>query len=67
MSELYAPHEGGKTCPVCKIDAPSHSNDLIYTDPRNQETFYFDSEECYKQFTENPEQFSEAKQEDVEE
>lgn len=58
MSELYAPHEGVKTCPVCKMDVVDLQNAQKYIDPKNQEIFFFDTGDCYKQFIENPEQFS---------
>lgn len=63
MEELYTEHEGDEVCPVCKMNVPSPENALKFTDPNNQEIFYFDSEDCYKQFIENPEQFGEVEEE----
>lgn len=67
MEELYTEHEGIETCPVCKMDVPNLSNAIKFIDPNNQEAFFFDTDVCYKQFMENPEQFATVKEEESEE
>lgn len=65
MEELYTEPTGMEICPVCGMNVPELAKAIIYEDPESQEGFFFDSEDCYKQFIENPEKFS-VVEEDVE-
>lgn len=64
MEELYTEHEGVETCPVCGMTVTDFPNAIKFIDPNNNEEFFFDTSECYKQFMENPEQFARIKDEE---
>lgn len=57
MEEVYTTHEGTQMCPVCGAEVVDLEHAIKYLDPKNMEAFFFDLEDCYKQFIENPEQF----------
>ncbi len=60
MEELYTPHEGMEVCVICGNDVENPAEALKFVDPNNQEEFFFDKPECHKEFTENPELYTEV-------
>ena len=65
MKEFYTEHKEIKTCPVCNMQVSNVEHAIKFVDPKNSEEFFFDTNECYKQFLENPEQIQRVDEEEA--
>lgn len=67
MTELYTEHEGTEVCPVCHVEIADLETAIKFIDSGNQEEYFFDKDECYKDFLENPDAYREVSEEETEE